>query len=190
MDAHVVESVGIKKEGIKTSSAEPDEPVGIIHHVENETRRTKPGSLSGGDKSQRLEIKSIHQFYSKAVTSSVRQQLVWKLSCAREPHGCQLIMKRRVGSAFHTRSFRCLLVPQFMLRCEVCGEQTAARRSAARVHSLSLLDHMCLFFLHLFLCLSLQTSFCLCLILQVARYVQPRGCHPKQVGVSPPLRGG
>lgn len=34
MDTHVVESVEIEKKGIKISSDEPDEPVGIIHYIE------------------------------------------------------------------------------------------------------------------------------------------------------------
>lgn len=118
----------------------------------NETRRMKPGSLPGGDKSQRLQIKSIYQFHSKAVTSSTATGL--EIIQHSRPQCCQLIMRRRVWSAFHTRSFRYSSVLHFMLRYEVCSEQTAARCSAARVHSLSLLDHMCLF-LHMLLCLSL-----------------------------------
>lgn len=43
-----MESVGIKKkEGIKTSSAEPDEPVGIIHHVETKREERSPEASQG-----------------------------------------------------------------------------------------------------------------------------------------------
>lgn len=187
MDTHVVESVVIEKRSENIFRRARWACGNFTLHW-NEMRRMKPWSLSRGDKCKRLEIKLIYQLHSKAVTSWTATGL--EIMQHYRPHCCQLILKRRIWSAFHTSLSGIRLFYSFC--CVLWSALNKQQRGGLQLgSSLSLRDHMCLF-LHLFLCLSLQPSFCLCLILRVARYVTVTAslCHRKQAGVFPLLRGG